>query len=90
MPLVENAFKHVSRLPHENGYVNLLCRQEGNDLMLKIKNSYTEQYKPSSNDHGLGLENVRKRLDIQYPCRYDLSIEKTKDTYTIILNLALN
>lgn len=90
MPLVENAFKHVSRLPHENGYVNLLCRQEGQQLMLKIENSYTEQYRAASNDHGLGLENVRKRLGIQYPDRYDLQIEKTEDKFIIILNLVLN
>ena len=90
MPLVENAFKHVSRLPHENGYVNLLCKQDGEHLMLKIENSYTEHYRALSNDHGLGLENVRKRLDIQYPDRYDLTIEKTEDKFTIILTLVLN
>jgi len=90
MPLIENAFKHVSRLPHEKGYVHLLCKQEQNNLTLKIENSYTEQYKIITNNHGLGLENVRKRLSIQYPDHYNLIIEKTENKFTIILNLVLN
>ncbi|MNK16449.1 Sensor histidine kinase YehU [compost metagenome] len=90
MPLVENAFKHVSRLPHEKGYVYLLCKQEQNNLTLKIENSYTEQYKIITNNHGLGLENVRKRLSIQYPDHYNLIIEKTENKFTIILTLVLN
>jgi sensor histidine kinase YesM len=90
MPLIENAFKHVSRLPHEKGYVNLLCTQEEHNFTLKIENSYTDQYKSSSNDHGLGLDNVRKRLNIQYPDKHNLTITKTEDKFTIILTLVLN
>lgn len=90
MPLIENAFKHVSRLPHEKGYVNLLCTQEEHNFTLKTENSYTDQYKSSSNDHGLGLDNVRKRLSIQYPDKHDLTIAKTEDKFTIILTLVLN
>lgn len=90
MPLIENAFKHVSRLPHEKGYVNLLCTQEEHNFTLKIENSYTDQYKSSSNDHGLGLDNVRKRLTIQYPDKHNLTITKAEDKFTIILTLVLN
>lgn len=89
VPLIENAFKHVSRLPNQKGYVHLSCEQENKQLIFKIENSYTEQYKVSSKDQGLGLENVQKRLAIQYADRYEFKINKTDSDFTVVLVLDL-
>jgi sensor histidine kinase YesM len=90
VPLIENAFKHVSRLPNQKGYVHLYCEQENKKLYFKIENSHTEQYKIQSKSQGLGLVNVQKRLKIQYPDRHDLKIEKTDSDFTVTLALDLN
>jgi sensor histidine kinase YesM len=90
VPLIENAFKHVSRLPNQKGYVHLSCEQDNKQLIFKIENSYTEQYKIQSKSQGLGLANVQKRLKIQYPDRHDLKTEKTDSDFTVTLALDLN
>ena len=89
VPLIENAFKHVSRLPNQKGYVHLSCKQLKNQLNFKIENSYTEQYKIPSKNQGLGLENVKKRLEIQYPEKYKLNIHKTDSDFTVEVVLDL-
>lgn len=89
VPLVENAFKHVSRLPNQKGYVHLSCEQANKQLSFKIENSCTEQYKAPSKSQGLGLENVKKRLAIQYPEKYQLNIQKTDSDFTVTVVLDL-
>lgn len=89
VPLIENAFKHVSRLPNQKGYVHLSCEQINKQLHFKIANSYTEQYKTPSKNQGLGLENVKKRLSIQYPEKHQLEIEKTDSDFTVKVVLDL-
>jgi hypothetical protein len=89
VPLIENAFKHVSRLPNQKGYVHLSCRQTSKQLQFKIENSYTEQYKIPSKNQGLGLENVKKRLAIQYPEKHQLNINKTDSDFTVTVVLDL-
>ena len=39
LPFIENAFKHVSRLPFENGYVTIEFAQQNNTLTLLVENS---------------------------------------------------
>ncbi|GAA3775233.1 sensor histidine kinase [Flavobacterium ginsengiterrae] len=89
VPLIENAFKHVSRLPNHKGYVHVLCEQINHQLYFKIENSHTEQYKKLSKNQGLGLENVKKRLSIQYPEKHELNIIKTDSDFTVTLVLDL-
>ncbi len=89
VPLIENAFKHVSRLPNQRGYVHLSCKQTAKQLHFKIENSYTEQYKIPSKNQGLGLENVKKRLAIQYPEKHQLKINKTDADFTVTVDLDL-
>jgi LytS/YehU family sensor histidine kinase len=89
VPLIENAFKHVSRLPNQKGYVHLSCKQVNKQLIFEIENSYTEQYKIPSKSQGLGLENVKKRLAIQYSEKHELNINKTDSDFTVKVVLDL-
>jgi hypothetical protein len=89
VPLIENAFKHVSRLPNQKGYVHLSCEQVDKQLHFRIENSHTEQYKIPSKSQGLGLENVKKRLAIQYPEKHQLTINKTDSDFTVTVVLDL-
>ncbi|OXB02090.1 histidine kinase [Flavobacterium oncorhynchi] len=89
VPLIENAFKHVSRLPNQKGYVRLSCEQLNDQLNFRIENSYTEQYKVPSKNQGLGLENVKKRLSIQYPEKHQFNINKSDSDFTVTVTLDL-
>ncbi|WP_316816743.1 sensor histidine kinase [Pedobacter nyackensis] len=89
VPFVENAFKHVSRLPTEKGFVNLVLKQHHHELKFKIENSNSPRPARKDNSHGLGLENVQKRLDLLYPGRHKLLIEKTDKLFIVSLTLHL-
>lgn len=89
VPFVENAFKHVSRLPMEKGFVNLILNQQHDQLTFKIENSNSPRHARKDNSHGLGLENVRKRLDLLYPEKHLLNIEKTDKLFSVSLTLQL-
>jgi sensor histidine kinase YesM len=89
VPFVENAFKHVSRMPKQKGYVTLALKQQDDQLIFSIENSNSAQLPRKDNSHGLGLENVQKRLEILYPGRHLLDIEKTNTTFKVNLALQL-
>ncbi|MDR1203683.1 MAG: histidine kinase [Tannerellaceae bacterium] len=89
IPFVENAFKHVSRLPSEIGYVNITLNQAGNTLRLIVENSRTNQALQKKNASGLGLENVKKRLEILYPGKHELVVQKTDTVYKATLVITL-
>lgn len=79
---VENAFKHVARSDTEKGYVDIRLRQQDDRICLDVKNSKS-QLAQTGKSSGLGLSNIRKRLDILYPGRYELKIEDTDRTYEV-------
>lgn len=89
VPFVENAFKHVSRLPMEKGFVNLTFRQLQNQLEFKIENSNSPRPARKNKSQGIGLENVQKRLSLLYPERHKLFIEKTDKLFSVSLTLEL-
>lgn len=84
---VENAFKHVFGTNTAKGFVNISLEQKENELSLTIENSSTPQ--PEKEDSGIGLENVRRRLDILFPERHTLDYHVTNTTYSTLLTLKL-
>lgn len=84
---VENAFKHVPRDDFEKGVVDIDFCQAGNSVRLEIENSKSTIVGKKKEDSGLGLINTRKRLDILYPDKYELSIKETERTYRVELTL---
>lgn len=83
LPFIENSFKHGS-LQHGvlNINIDLNCNEENIDF--KIKNSYN---KPKTASNGIGLENIKKRLDLVYKNNYNLTISDNKGVFKISLNL---
>lgn len=78
---IENAFKHVSRGISEKAYVNISFEQLNNIICLEIENSKTTTQKVKDIVSGIGLENVKKRLDILYADDYKLTIKDSETTY---------
>jgi len=86
---IENAFKHVSRSKTEKGYVNIHLKQHDGMIKLYIENSrFADEFNIKRKDQsGLGLENIRKRLDILYPERYSLEIDQADTVYSTSLEI---
>lgn len=88
--LVENAFKHgLSK--QEKGYVFItLSTQNGNILHLNVRNSMPAKPKNDVKTRvGIGLDNLKKRLELSYPNRYVLDIVEKEDEFTANLELRL-
>ena len=84
---IENAFKHGVSYQHAS-FIEVKLAVEGNALRFECRNSKAE--KPNEEKGGVGLANVRKRLDLLFNTRYTLNIHDEADVYTVELNLPLS
>lgn len=87
IPFVENAFKYVSKSNTEKGSINIKFDQHENFIDFQIENS---KYMITKKEKGgLGLKNIKQRLDILYPNNYGLVISETDIVYSVklIINL---
>jgi sensor histidine kinase YesM len=88
IPLVENAFKHGVKGDIENAFVEVEVNITSVSLELKVKNNKgvnTGTAVVESN--GVGLENVRRRLELIYPDNYRLDIVKDEKEFIVTLTL---
>jgi len=87
-PFVENCFKHGASIMRKNAWVQLIININGNYLHFNLSNSKPVEPVILKNS-GIGLTNVRKRLNLIYPRRYQLEIHTTDNTYTVYLKVEL-
>lgn len=87
LPLVENAFKHVSPT---DGFIRINSTVNDGALDFSITNNYEKSTEENRNgDGGIGLANLRKRLQLHYPDRHKLTIDDTGGVYSLHLKLIL-
>jgi LytS/YehU family sensor histidine kinase len=87
---IENAFKYVSCYEYrENKVVISLCKTGDQFLFRAFNTREMATGRGPMETGGIGIANVRRRLDLQYPGKYDLEIRDDKETYEIILTLKI-
>lgn len=93
IPFIENSFKHGLRGSAKNGRVAIRFDGDGHQLQFRIVNSVpTEQQlqeAPLPEVGGIGMENVRKRLELLYPGRHSLEVNRREDQFEVALTLKL-
>lgn len=91
VPFVENSFKHGLNHATTGGYVRIRLLVQGEDLEFLIENSKVEQMPRSNHPRsgGIGLANVRQRLQILYPENYDIEIQDEPKRYAVIFRLKM-
>ena len=93
VPFLENAFKHGANNHLDSGFVHASLDVQEQTIKFKIENS-----KPDAipvRDHlrksgGIGLVNIRRRLNILYYNQHELKIEEKPDSYTVHLDLLID
>lgn len=78
MTLIENAFKHGVKKSDTNNYVHIELRALPKEVHLKVVNPYHSKTAVKEFE-GIGLENLRKRLNLIYAENYKLEVGKTSD-----------
>lgn len=94
IPFVENSFKHGLGKDRAEGYVNVNLKTQDNTLEFSIANSKPKNGMEISKEKGytggIGLINVRKRLNLLYPNKHELSIGDQQEEFKVSLTLNLN
>lgn len=87
---LENAFKHGAKGNTGPVNINLLLQVLPHLLRFRVQNTRGEVDEVAySNYKGVGLENVRRRLELLYPGKHTLSIAETADDFIVTLELQL-
>lgn len=84
IPFIENAFKHGVTYRNKS-YINICLEADDNSLNFQCSNSKGQ--KSFSENEGIGLINVKKRLNLLYHNRYILQIAETESAYSVNLKI---
>lgn len=90
IPFVENAFKHGTGFI-ENPQIHIELKAKDNILYFRVSNKYdpaSQQIKDKAS--GIGLANVRRRLDLLYPGKYTLDITNINQMFIVSLQINLS
>ena len=83
--LIENAFKYGISVQDES-YVTVSLECGENNIIFKCENGVPESNnEPLFASSGIGLENLKKRLNLLYPDRHELEINRTKNKFEVNL-----
>jgi LytS/YehU family sensor histidine kinase len=80
LPLVENAFKYVGGEYH----IRIEAKVEGPVIRFEVENGVPAEV-PMRKEGGIGLENLRRRLELLYPGRHSLTVEKKGQNFEAAL-----
>lgn len=84
LPFVENSFKHGGIDGHLK--MKIFIGIENRVMNFKIWNNKTAETDKNSRE-GIGLKNIKKRLDILYPGEYSLNFDREKDSFEVRLKI---
>lgn len=89
IPFVENAYKHGKRKVENGIHISLEISDE--KLLFRIRNDI-DPIKTASQDKnsGIGLNNLKRRLELLYPENHDLKIEENNNEFIATLHLKLS
>ena len=88
IPFVENAFKHSKIEDTTNGWITIILTSSENLILLQVDNSIVESNRTKDATGGIGLKNVKRRLELEYPNKHRLEIIQNEKSFSI--NLSIN
>lgn len=87
MTLIENAFKHGIN-NEENSYIDItILVENGVGVICSVENSMSTSNNIESKNSGIGLKNLEKRLELLYPRKHDLIIERRSESFGVRLRI---
>jgi LytS/YehU family sensor histidine kinase len=89
VPFVENAFKHGIAISSPS-FVQIRLIASESQICFQVKNSlhFQQKEKPTP-DSGMGLKNVKRRLELIFPDSHELSVRTADKTYEVELKIRL-
>jgi len=88
IPFVENAFKHGVVIG-QRSRIDISLSVTNDELIFTSVNDSRAHVKKMNEDNGIGLDNVKRRLALVYPCKHALIIKDSDDKFTVELKINL-
>jgi two-component system, LytTR family, sensor kinase len=90
IPFIENAFKHGTGLMR-NPLIEISLRTDEQTLHFMVRNKFNGALQDSKdNSSGIGLANVRRRMELLYPNRHELTIRSNEGWFECSLRIVLS
>jgi hypothetical protein len=89
LPFIENCFKHGTSKILINPWINLTVEMKNNLLIMKLMNGKAHTPVSATTKSGIGIANVRQRLELLYKDKYDLQIREEEEVYVVDLRVEL-
>ena len=86
---IENAFKHSQSGQSSNIRIDIEVKMEGDTLHFNCKNNFQPITETENLTKGIGLDNVKKRLQLLYPKAHELIIKETSNQFEVDLKMEL-
>jgi len=77
--LLENAFKHGVENLRENAFVHIELTADENQISFSVTNNF--DVSEITDESGIGLKNLKRRLELAYPEKHSLSLKREDDIY---------
>lgn len=88
LPFIENCFKHGISHMLEQPWLNMHISIRENEMTMNLLNSKPSGH-PLNHKPGIGINNVRKRLELLYPSQHELIINDEEDIFIVRLKIQL-
>lgn len=89
IPIIENCFKHTDIETNEKGFIKIHLIVKENCLLFKTKNSKNDALKQKDEVGGVGLRNIKKRLELTYKNNFTFEFIDLKEEFNVSLKLDL-
>ncbi|MHA4847601.1 sensor histidine kinase [Flavitalea antarctica] len=89
LPFVENCFEHGISDTQNKPWINLKIELQDTALVMKLMNGKKTTKDANTDRDGIGMQTVKKRLELLYPGKHDLQINEDEDVFIVNLRLEL-
>ncbi len=90
IPFVENSFKHLSHFDKESNEVRIDISRVSGSMFLEVSNTTNGKNIEENDRGGIGLINVKRRLELLYPGKHILNISENQGWYKVHLEIEIS
>jgi LytS/YehU family sensor histidine kinase len=89
IPFIENSFKHSKIEDVSKGWIDIILKSDKEKIVFTVINSIPESDFRKDGSRGIGLENVKRRLELIYPDKHELHISEIENQFSVNLTIFL-
>jgi len=89
VPFVENAFKHISHHSDKKNFIHIGAERQNGFFRFTVANS-KDSHASTEGQGGIGLCNIKRRLELLYPGKHTLEIENEGEKFSVMLEIEIS